>query len=204
MVKKAAIAVAVCLALFAGYRFLTAGYPIVNADPEGERLVAFGDSLTYGTGAAEGMDYPSQLSAMIGEPIHNAGIPGDTTASALLRIQQDVLDLKPRIVFMTLGGNDLKNRVDKAEAFGNLERIIRAIQSSGALVVLGGIRFPVYDRGFSEAYRALAETTGTVLIPNIYEDIMGDPKRMSDPIHPNGEGYRRMAEHFYEAVQPYL
>ncbi|MCG6894440.1 MAG: arylesterase [Desulfobacteraceae bacterium] len=204
MVKKTAIAVAVCLALFAAYRFLTAGYPIVNADPKGERLVAFGDSLTHGTGAAEGMDYPSQLSRMIGEPIINAGVPGDTTSSALQRLQRDVLDHDPRIVFMTLGGNDLKNRVDKATAFRNLERIIREIQATGALVVLGGIRFPVYDRGFSEAYRSLAERTGTVLIPNIYKDIMGDPKQMSDPIHPNGVGYRRMAEYFFEAVQPYL
>lgn len=204
MVKKGLIVAAVVLALFAGYGYWTAGYPIVNAEPRGERLIAFGDSLTHGTGAAEGMDYPSQLSRMIGEPIRNAGIPGDTTVSALERLQRDVLDHSPRIVFITLGGNDLKNRMDKDRAFRNLEGIIRAIQSEGALVVLGGIRFPVYDRGFSEAYRSLAEETGTVLIPNVYEDIMGDPKLMSDPIHPNGAGYRRMAEHFYEAVRPYL
>jgi lysophospholipase L1-like esterase len=59
------------------------------------------------------MDYPAQLSRMIAKPIINAGAPGDTTASALKRLQRDVLARSPDMVLITLGGNDLKNGVAK-------------------------------------------------------------------------------------------
>lgn len=171
--------------------------------PVGETIICFGDSLTYGTGAAPGMNYPTQLAGMIGLPVINAGVPGDTTARALVRID-DVMAKKPRIVLLTLGGNDLKNRVPKEIAFDNLETIIETIQASGALAVIGGIEVPVYGRGFGKGYRDLAEETGAVLIPNIFEGIMGHRDLMSDPIHPNGKGYTIMARRFHKAIKPYL
>ena len=67
-------------------------------------------------------------------------------------------------------------------------------------MIIGGLRFPLQDRGFGSAYRQLAEDTGAVLIPDIYKDIMGNRKLMSDPIHPNGDGYKIMAERFREAI----
>jgi lysophospholipase L1-like esterase len=108
------------------------------------------------------------------------------------------------MVLLTLGGNDLKNRVPKEKAFANLRTIVEAIQDAGALVVIGGVDIPFYGRGFGEAYQDLAEETGSVLIPNVYKGIMGKPDRMSDPIHPNDRGYAVMARHFYEAIEPYL
>ncbi|RMH12900.1 MAG: arylesterase, partial [Gammaproteobacteria bacterium] len=71
-------------------------YEIVNNPPRGNHIIAFGDSLTYGTGAAPGEDYPSQLGHMLGLQVINAGIPGDTTASALSRIDQ-IIDQHPDI-----------------------------------------------------------------------------------------------------------
>ena len=171
--------------------------------PVGETIVCFGDSLTYGTGAALDKDYPSQLSDMIGLPVINAGVPGDTTASALARID-DVLAEKSRIVMLTLGGNDLKNRVPKQTAFDNLKQIVETIQITGALVVIGGIDIPFYGRGFGKAYAELAKETGAILVPNVFEDIMGHRDLMSDPIHPNAKGYEIMARHFHEAIEPYL
>ena len=85
------------------YLFVPSSYEIRNAVPSGETIVCFGDSLTAGIGGAKGMDYPSQLSRLIGMEIKNAGVPGDTTASALDRVV-DVLELQPRIVLITLGG----------------------------------------------------------------------------------------------------
>ena len=171
--------------------------------PVGETIVCFGDSLTYGTGAARGMDYPAQLSEMIGQPVINAGVPGDTTAGALARIEE-VLSKNPRIVLLTLGGNDLKNRISKQTAFQNLKQIVTKIQAKGALVVIGGIDIPFYNRGFDESYRELANETGAVLVPNVFEGIMGHRDLMSDAIHPNGKGYAVMAGHFYDAMKPYL
>lgn len=171
--------------------------------PIGETIVCFGDSLTYGTGATPGMDYPTQLAGMIGLPVINAGVPGDTTTSALARVDR-VLAQKPRIVLLTLGGNDLKNRVSKQTAFDNLKTIIETFQATGALVVIGGIDIPFYGRGFGKAYRELAKQTGAILVPNVFEDVMGHRDLMSDPIHSNGKGYKIMARHFHEAIKPYL
>lgn len=170
----------------------------------GENIICFGDSLTYGTGAPRGKSYPDQLSEMIGLPVINAGLPGDTTARALQRLDKDVLSNSPRIVLITLGGNDLKNGVDKKTAFNNLKEIVLAIQAKGALVVIGGIKLLFWDRGYEEEYEKLAEKTGALLIPNILGGLMGNEELMSDTIHPNAAGYEIMAKRFHKIIEPYL
>ncbi|MBF0477788.1 MAG: hypothetical protein HQK59_18560 [Deltaproteobacteria bacterium] len=52
--------------------------------------------------------------------------------------------------------------------------------------------------------RIILSNTGAVLIPNMFDEIMGKPKLMSYSIHPNDAGYAIMAERFYEAMKPYL
>jgi lysophospholipase L1-like esterase len=185
------------------YHFITPSSAIVNRRPSGGAILCFGDSLTSGTGASNGMDYPAQLSRMIGLPVTNAGVPGDTTATALKRLD-GVLDTQPGIVLITLGGNDLKNGISRQTAFNNLRTIVRSIQARGALVVIGGIHIPFYGKGFGEAYRKLAEETGSVLVPDVFDGILGRRSLMSDPIHPNSQGYTVMAQHFLRALQPYL
>lgn len=170
----------------------------------GENIICFGDSLTYGTGAAQNKSYPAQLSAMIDQPVINAGIPGNTTADGLERLETDVLEKSPRIVLITLGGNDLKNGVHKDVAFMNLKTIIEAIQAEGGLVVLGGVKFIILDKGYGEMYKKLAKETDIILMPNILGGLIGKDKYMSDPIHPNGAGYEIMAQKFHKAIEPYL
>ncbi len=204
ILKTGAIALAIILAVYAGYRQFFHHPPVKNARPAGESIICFGDSLTYGTGASQGLDYPSQLSRLIGRPIINAGIPGDTTASALARLDRDVLSRSPRIVLITLGGNDMKNRQDRDRAFRNLKTIITSIQDRGALVILGGLDVPIWGRGFEDGYRKSADKTGAVLIPDILKGLLGNPEKMSDAIHPNDAGYGIMAGYFYEAMKPYL
>ena len=201
--KKLIVGIIALSAIAAIYHFITPSSAIVNRTPSGGAIVCFGDSLTYGTGASKGMDYPTQLSRMIGLPVMNFGVPGDTTARALKRLD-GVLDRQPRVVLITLGGNDLKNGISRQTAFDNLRAIIRSVQAEGALVIIGGIEIPFYGKGFGGAYRELAEETGSVLIPNVFDGIMGTRSLMSDPIHPNSQGYTVMAQHFYRALQPYL
>lgn len=110
----------------------------------------------------------------------------------------------PRIVLITLGGNDLKNGVDKKTAFKNLKDIVDTIQASGALVVFGGIRLLFWDRGYEEEYEKLAEETGALLVPDILGGLMGHEELMHDTIHPNGAGYKIMAQKFYTRIEPYL
>ncbi len=202
--KKVAALLIIVAVLWVGISLFSSGPDIKNPDPAGRNIICFGDSLTYGTGASEGMDYPSRLADMVDDPVINAGVPGDTTAEAQARLERDVLARDPKMVLITLGGNDLKNGVDREAAFENLRRIVEAIQDAGALVVIGGVNIPFYGRGFGDAYRELAAETGAVLIPNVFDDIMGKPDRMSDQIHPNDAGYEIMARRFYGAIGPYL
>ena len=125
-------------------------------------------------------------------------------ATALERLAEDVLDQSPRIVLITLGGNDLKNGVSKDTAFKSLKAIVEAIQAEGGLVILGGVKFIILDKGYGEMYKKLAKDTGIILVPNVLKGLIGKEKYMSDPIHPNGEGYAIMAERFYKAMEPYL
>ena len=201
--KKIAIGIGCLVVIIIVYWLIPSGYEIRNPNPQGKNIISFGDSLTYGTGAKKGMDYPSQLSRLMGMTVVNLGVPGDTTDTAMKRLDS-VMDNDPRIVLITLGGNDLKNGVSREIAFNNLKRIVTRIQEKGSLVVLGGINIPFYGKGFGDAYSELARETGSVLIPNIFKGIWGKPRLMSDPIHPNSAGYTIMAQHFYEAVEPFL
>ena len=192
------------LTALSAYLLLKPSREIKNADPSGTNIICFGDSLTYGTGASGGKDYPSQLSALISKPVINAGVPGDTTSRAIKRLESDVLSRNPKIVLVALGGNDLKNGVPVKRASENLRTIVESIQKRGALVILGGIDVPLWGRGYGKAYKNLADELGTVLVPNVLDGIFGNPKLMSDPIHPNNEGYTIMAEMFHDALKPYL
>jgi len=202
--KKILPLIAVASILAAGFYFFNPSDRIKNTSPNGSNIICFGDSLTYGTGSTPGKNYPAQLSLLISKPVINAGIPGDTTALAFNRLERDVLTRSPRIVIITLGGNDLKNRVSKETAFNNLKNIIESIQRQGALVVVGGINIPLWGRGFGNAYEKVCKETGAILIPHILDGIIGKRELMSDPIHPNDKGYALMAKRFHKAIKPYL
>jgi len=205
-VNKIIIVAVAILVGFLGYRFLgtESGYHIKNVPFEVSRIVCLGDSLTYGVGASKGLDFPSRLAEITGIEVINSGVSGNTTADALARLEADVLEYEPDVVLITLGGNDLKNRVGEGTARANLLAIIQGIQETGAMVILGGLEIPLYGKGFSKMYRSLARQTGTVLIPNILEDIFGRRGMMSDPIHPNNKGYEIMTGYFHQALLPYI
>jgi len=201
--KKLGGLILVLLGILGYYLFSASPNRIKNVSTISGDIICFGDSLTFGTGATAGMDYPSQLATMISQPVINKGVPGDTTASALARLDQDILSQSPGIVLITLGGNDLKNGISKDKAFQNLKTIIESIHAKGALVIVGGVDMPLWGRGFGEGYEEVCRKTGAVLIPNILDGIMGNSKLMSDPIHPNDTGYTKMAEKFHKALKSY-
>ena len=141
MMKNSLLILLTVVVLFAGYRIFVAPPQVKEGSIPYNTIICFGDSLTFGTGAEAGMDYPSQLSQMIAKPVINAGVPGDTTARALKRLQRDVLARSPDLVLITLGGNDLKNGIAKDTAFNNLEHIVESIQGQGARVIIGGLKY---------------------------------------------------------------
>jgi acyl-CoA thioesterase I len=190
--ESAAIAVA---AIVAAWLLWPSPYSRVkNLASPGSAIITFGDSLTAGYGAAAGEDYPTGLSQRIGTPVVNAGVSGDTTQTALARIDADVLAASPRIVVVGLGGNDYLGGVALATTEANLRTIIRKIQDARAMVVLLGFTFPSLTADYESMYERVAAEEGCLLVPNVMKGILRDPALKSDEIHPNARGYALMAE----------
>ncbi len=170
-------------------------YPIVNFPPKGTTIVALGDSLTEGVGASSPeKNYIGILNARLGINIINKGVAGNTTPDALLRLDSDVIALKPDIVIILLGGNDYLKKIPQHETFNNLEVLIKKIQSHGAVVLLLGVRGGLLHDKFSSDFEDLAHRTGSLFVPNVLDGIVGNAKLMSDEVHPNDAGYLKMAD----------
>lgn len=187
------VAVAVVAALL--FVFWPSGMRNVrNLDSRGSAVIAFGDSLTAGVGAQEAEAYPARLATKVGASIINAGVSGDTTESALTRIDTDVLARDPRIVIVGLGGNDFLRRVPIETTEANLRSIVRKSQGAGAMVVLLGFEFPSIGPSYASMYERIADDEGCLLVADLLDGILNDPKLKSDEIHPNAAGYEIMAD----------
>jgi lysophospholipase L1-like esterase len=124
----------------------------------------------------------------------NAGVSGDTTEGALARVDADVLANDPRIVIVGLGGNDFLRGVGIASTEANLRAIVKEIQRGGAMVVLLGFRFPSLGANYESMYERVAEEEGCLFVADVLDGILIDPALKSDQIHPNGRGYKLIAE----------
>lgn len=176
----------------------------INLPPlAGATWVAFGDSLTLGTGADPGEDYPTQLGLRLGVPVLNQGVNGETTDGGLARVPE-ILRLRPRVVLLCLGGNDSLQRLSTDRTFTNLGSIIDRFHEAGAFVVLIGIRSASVIDQHRGRFKELAREKRVMLVPNFVQGILGDPSLMSDTIHPNAAGYRRMADRLARALEPHL
>ncbi len=177
---------------------------IRNLRSAGQTVICFGDSLTEGVGAGQGEDYPSVLSRLIAAPVVNAGRRGDTTAAALERLGRDVLDKNPRLVIVLLGANDFLRQVPIGDTRKNLGAIVRRIQERGAMVAITGMKLGLFTDEYGAMMKDIAEKFGALLVPQVTKGILTDSKLKSDPIHPNGAGYRLIAERVAEKVRPLL
>jgi len=195
-----ALALAAVLASCGGDEYRT----IRNLASRGTTLVCFGDSLTQGTGAGPGEDYPSLLAAALPIPVVNAGAAGETTADGLRRLERDVLSQDPRLVLIFFGGNDFLRRVPPEQTRRNLEAMVERVQGAGAIVVLVGIKAGLLADETGPLYEAVARDRGILYIPDALGGILSDPRLKSDQVHPNGAGYRRLADRLLARLKPLL
>lgn len=166
----------------------------MHRSPRQRPIVAFGDSLVEGVGASKKNDWVSILSARYQIPFLNKGVRNDTTRSAMARLEMDALRHDPSFIILLLGGNDILFRIPKKETFHNLSIMIDQIQEHKTGMLLVGVRGGILGDAFEGRFQTLAEEKGIPFIPNILEDIFGKPHLMTDPLHPNDEGYRIMAD----------
>jgi lysophospholipase L1-like esterase len=199
------VGVAIALMLAGGIWWYVGSRPptITNYPTAGTNIIAFGDSLVAGVGATRGSDLVSLLSAALATQVKNMGRSGDTTADALTRLD-DVIKDDPKLVIVILGGNDVLRQEPVLQTFENLRYIIEHLQAVGAAVVLvgvpGGLLADRYDQGFQD----LARTYGVAYVPNVLRGIIGHAEYMSDAVHPNDAGYRKMAARILPVVQEVL
>jgi acyl-CoA thioesterase-1 len=178
------------------------------------KIVALGDSLTAGYGMSPDAAFPAIIQKRLEAEgldyeVVNAGIPGDTTAGGLRRLEW-ALDGDVRILIVALGGNDGLRGLAVSEMKRNLAMIIETATEQGVRVVLAGMEAPpnqgdAYTSEFRDAFRELADEHGIVFFPFLLEDVAGRAElNQADGIHPNAEGARVIAENLWEVLEPLI
>lgn len=171
-------------------------------------LVFLGDSITQGWGDDMGKSFP-------GVKVANRGISGDTTRGVLIRLERDVLELKPSGVVLLIGTNDLEEGAEPEIITANLKLILAMLKAHNANmpIVLCEV-FPSSDskkrpadkiKKINQLYAAAVKGDAQVTLIEtwlLFADAQGDAKadEFPDLLHPNQSGYAKWAA----AVRPIL
>ena len=162
-------------------------------------MLAFGDSITYGTGANRGEDYPGRLAEITGWQVINAGVPGDTAEQARARIGPLLEEHQPKLVIIELGGNDFLWQRPPSRVKEYLREIVASAKAGSATTLLVAVPRVSISRAAlgalkdSPIYAELAEEEAVLLFEDGLSGILSDEDLRADQIHPNGQGYARLA-----------
>lgn len=194
-------------------RYRDANAKLMAAPPEKDRVVFMGNSITQGWAPLFPMLFP-------GKPYVGRGIGGQTTPQMLVRFRQDVVALKPRVVVILGGTNDIAGNFGPSSIEmieDNIASMTEIAQANDIRVVLCSV-LPVYDYpwkpGLEPAQKIMdlnawmktyAAKRGAVYVD--YHSAMQDERHGlkaelgSDGVHPNEAGYRIMARLVEEGIQ---
>lgn len=175
--------------------------PRLERLPSDAVVLAFGDSLTFGTGAAEDESYPAQLEKLIGRRVVRAGVPGEVSAQALTRLPAALDEHAPRLLLLCIGGNDFLRRLGNQQAEHNVREMVKLARSRGVGVVLIGTPEPGFTVSPPGFYAAIAKEFKLPYDEGIVGEVLKDRSLKADPIHPNARGYRVIAERLAETLK---
>jgi lysophospholipase L1-like esterase len=178
-----------------------------------QRVVFMGDSIT------DSWDDPKYGGFFPGKPYINRGISGQTTPQMLIRFRPDVLALKPKVVVILAGTNDLAGNTGPMTLEmieDNLKSMAELATANGIRVVLASVlpvsdyetrdgkpltqtirRPPAQILALNTWLRAFARTHNHVYLN--YFSAMADNQGFlknelsDDGLHPNAQGYAVMA-----------
>ena len=156
-------------------------------------LLAFGDSLTFGTGAGPTESYPAVLERSIGRKVVNAGVPGETSAQGLERLPATLDEVKPQLLLLCHGGNDFLRRLDDAQAASNVRAMIGLARERGIPVVLIGTPKPGLPPSVPAFYGEIATQMKVPYDDAVLRSVLLDSGLKSDMVHPNAAGYAKIA-----------
>lgn len=165
------------------------------------RIVAFGDSLTRGTGAAPGQGYPEQLAALGPWQVINEGVPGETSDQGLARIDAVLARHRPSLVILWHGGNDILANRDPADIEYNLRAMVDAIHAAGARVLLLGVPEKSLLLSTAPWYPRIAESLDLPYLDDVLGEVLRDRALKADSVHPNTAGYAVIAERVHAALR---
>lgn len=161
--------------------------------PEGV-ILAFGDSLTYGTGARSEDSYPAVLERLTRRKVVNAGIPGEVSGTGLARLPALLETVQPTLLVLCHGGNDFLRKLDDGQTAENLRAMIRTAAGQGIAVVMIGVPKPGFFPKPPAFYSDVAAEFGIPYEPDILKEVLSDTALKSDLVHPNARGYAKIAE----------
>lgn len=192
------------------YTFVTLN-PVHAAE---KTILALGDSLTAGFGLNGSDSFPSRLQMALRAAGHkvrviNGGVSGDTTAGGLARLDWLMQD-RPDLVIVELGGNDALRGLPPAGTRRNLDGIIKRIKEKGTKVVLAGMLAPpnmgkTYAAEFNPIFPDLARSHNVPLYAFFLDGVIQEPALMlPDGLHPNAKGVAVIVERILPIVSQAL
>ena len=166
---------------------------VARLDP-GAVVLAFGDSLTYGTGASRQEAYPAVLERLIARKVVGAGVPGETSEEGLRRLPGVLDEVKPQLLVLCHGGNDFLRKMGEESAAANVREMIRLARSRGIEVVLLATPKPGFGTSKVKFYEEIGKELAVPVEKDVLADVLGSRSLKSDLVHPNARGYEKIAE----------
>jgi len=167
-----------------------------------DTILAFGDSLTYGYNAKPNESYPVVLSHLSGLKVINAGISGERSDEALLRLPHLLENTHIKLMLLCLGANDILQGKPLADIKTNLKHMIKMAKAKDIDVLLISVpNLTLFGLSPLGLYEEVAEEENVPLLSGMLADILEKPSLKSDQIHPNALGYKIMGEKIYEKLQ---
>ncbi|MDR2789523.1 MAG: arylesterase [Campylobacteraceae bacterium] len=161
--------------------------------PQESVILAFGDSLTQGYGASASEAYPARLGKILSMRVINGGINGEDSHQAAARLPSLLDEIKPRIVILCHGGNDILRKYDLKETKQNLSFMITLMQSKNIDVIFVGVPSGLFTDA-DNLYDELADEYDLIYDDSTLAKIIKTPSLKSDQIHPNAAGYDMLAQ----------
>jgi lysophospholipase L1-like esterase len=158
-----------------------------------EVVLAFGDSLTHGTGAAQSESYPAVLERLIGRKVVAAGVPGEVSEAGLARLPGALEQVQPRLLILCHGGNDFLRKLPEGQASANVRAMVRLARDKGVDVVLVGVPKLGLTGAPAAFYADIAREFQIPYEGGALKAVLTDNALKSDWVHPNAQGYARIA-----------
>ena len=167
-----------------------------------DKILAFGDSLTYGFGASPKESYPELLSRYTGLRVINGGVNGETSEEGLRRLPPLLNDPSVKVMILFFGGNDILQKRSMSALKNNLKRMIKMAKEKEIAVLLISVpNITLFGLSPLDLYEELAEEEHIPLLSGMLSEILSDPSLKSDQIHPNAAGYEKMAQKVHERLK---